>query len=75
MAANFNLFMRKIHRYLAWPFVIFMVVNIILMNFGDYTSATKLVVKGTNLTVTISMAITGIYLFCLPYSMKKARKG
>jgi len=75
VAAKVNLFMRKLHRYLSWPFVLLMVLNMILMNFGGYSRTTKLIINGTNLTVTILLIITGLYLYYLPYLMKKKRKG
>jgi len=72
VAMNVKLFMRKLHRYLAWPFVLLMALNLISMNFGGYTRTTKLIINGTNLTVTILLIITGLYLYYLPYLMKRS---
>lgn len=75
MAMNINIFMRKLHRYLSWPFVLLMVLNMILMNFDGYNRTTKLIINGTNLTITILLIISGLYLYYLPYLLKKKRKG
>lgn len=74
MSVKVNIFMRKLHRYLSWPFVLLMVMNMIFMNFIGYTRITKWIINGINLTVTIFLVITGLYLYYLPYIMKKKRQ-
>ncbi|GEM_PF-7106554 len=69
-----NVLMRKIHRYLSWPFVALMMTNIIFMNFIGHTQTSKMIINSLNAVVTLGMVATGLYLYYVPKMNARKRK-
>ncbi len=66
MSLNWNKWVRQIHRWLSIAFTVAVIVNIVAVAQGKYTSR-------VGLLAVFPLAlqfVTGLYLFVLPYATK-----
>jgi len=64
-----NRYVRKAHRWLALPFVVLIITAVLARN----TPAAFIAQRGQQV-VLLSMAITGLYLFFLPWWTKRRKR-
>ena len=69
MSRFLNRYVRKVHRWLALPFVLLIVTAVLARN----TPAAFIAQRG-QLVVLLSMALTGLYLFFLPWWTKRRKR-
>jgi len=69
MSRFLNRYVRKIHRWLALPFVVLIITAVLARN----TPAAFIAQRG-QLVVLLSMAVTGLYLFFLPWWTKRRKR-
>ena len=69
MSRFLNRYVRKIHRWLALPFVVLIITAVLARN----TPAAFIAQRGQQV-VLLSMAITGLYLLFLPWWTKRRRR-
>jgi len=69
MSRFLNRYVRKIHRWLALPFVVLIITAVLARN----TPAAFIAQRGQQV-VLLTMAITGLYLFFLPWWTKRRRR-
>ena len=69
MSRFLNRYVRKVHRWLALPFVLLIVTAVLARN----TPAAFIAQRG-QLVVLLSMAVTGLYLFFLPWWTKRRKR-
>ena len=65
MSKFLNKYVRKTHRWLALPFVVFMVTVLLARN-----TQVGFVAQRAQQVLLVVMAVTGIYLFLLPWWVK-----
>jgi heme A synthase len=66
MSLNWNKWVRQTHRWLSIAFTVAVIVNLVVVVQGKYTS-------GVGLLAVFPLALllfTGLYLFVLPYATK-----
>ena len=66
MSLNWNKWVRQTHRWLSSAFTVAVIVNLVVVVQGKYTS-------GVGLLAVFPLALllfTGLYLFVLPYAAK-----
>ena len=69
MSRFLNRYVRKAHRWLALPFVVLIITAVLARN----TPAAFIAQRGQQV-VLLSMAITGLYLFFLPWWTKRRKR-
>ena len=66
---NWNKWMRQIHRWLSLAFTVAVIINLVAVIQGKYTTRLGLLAVAT---LALQFA-TGLYLFVLPYATKWRR--
>ncbi|HEY1808115.1 MAG TPA: hypothetical protein VGG42_06100 [Acidobacteriaceae bacterium] len=66
---RWNQWMRQIHRWLSVAFTLAVLINLVAVLRGKYTSALGLVAVAP----LALMFLTGVYLFMLPYAVRWRR--
>jgi len=66
MSLNWNKWVRQTHRWLSMAFTVAVIVNIVAVVQGKYTSRVGLVA----VFPLALLLLTGLYLFVLPYAIK-----
>ena len=69
MSASLNKWVRKFHRWFAYPFILLILLLIFLRR-----SETGEVLLRIQQAMVFVMALTGLYLLLLPYIVKRRRK-
>ena len=69
MSRLLNRYVRKIHRWLALPFVLLIITAVLARS----TPAAFIAQRGQQV-VLLSMAVTGLYLFFLPWWTKRRKR-
>ena len=69
MSASLNKWVRKFHRWFAYPFILLILLLIFLRR-----SETGEVLLRVQQAMVFVMALTGLYLLLLPYIVKRKRK-
>ena len=65
MSKFLNKYVRKIHRWLALPFVIVLIITVAARN-----AAAGLIAQRAQQILLLTMALTGLYLYVLPWWVK-----
>lgn len=71
---NWNMWMRQSHRWLSMAFVLLVLVNIVLNVVPWGQEALTLWVGLFTLLPLVLLLVTGLYLFLLPYAIKRRRE-
>jgi len=74
MTKFFNKWTRKIHRWIAVPTAILIPVAVILKFTGDSRTRFPPQIEQSQSILMLLMAISGIYLYLIPYIVKWRRK-
>jgi hypothetical protein len=70
MSKSINKFMRKFHRWLALPFIV--IIILLLLTQGTPIGS---IMQRLQQIMILTLAITGAYLYLLPYWAKWQRRG
>ena len=70
----FNKWFRKVHRWIAVPTGLLIPVAIIFKLFGGESLGFPRQLEAVQSVLMLSMAVTGVYLWLLPYLAKWSRK-
>ncbi len=68
---NWNVWIRQVHRWLSMIFTVFVIINIIIAVVPLVSEEIALWVGLSTLLPLILLLISGLYLFVLPYTVKR----
>ena len=67
---NWNKWIRQVHRWMSIAFTVTVIANIVLLSLGQGKQPPALVTYSPLLPLFL-LLFTGLYLFVLPYAMKR----